>query len=152
MEYVGGMFIINYENGHLYVKDGNPPLYLPESIINRFNSTIKTLKLPDRQYFQIIEAFDDLIRPGYYLGAGYLSTVKNTDPKCSITAPSMNIIGILPDNEQWYYDARLGLDQNTIDQPLNDGSGTTGILCPNVAKNFLNRKFDHHNQSVIHVI
>ena len=141
MEYVGGEFIIKYGNDgyHIYVKGGNPPLYLPQDVIDKFNTTIKTLKLPDRQYFQTIEAFDDVIRPGYLLGAGNLSTVKNTDLKCPTIAPSLNIIGILPDNEQLYYDARLALDQNTIDQPLIAGA-TTGTLCPNVAKNFLNRK------------
>ena len=149
MEYVGGMFIIKFEIAHMYIDGGNPPLYLPQSIINQFNSTIKTIQLPDRQYFRDIDAYDDVMRPQYYLGAGIVSTVNISDPKCQKTAASLNLIGVFSNNDQWYYDARIALDQNTIDKPLSDGGGVSGgSLCSNVAKNFLNRKLNHFYSSL----
>jgi len=69
-----------------------------------------------------------------------MSTVNLTDSKCQKITSSLNLIGVFPNNDQWYYDARIILEQNTIDKPLPDGGGMTGNLCSNVAKNFLNRK------------
>ena len=142
MEYVGGMYIIKYEDAHMYIDGGNPPLYLPQDVINQFSSTIKTVQLPGKQYFRNINASEDVPRPAnWLLGAGIVSDVALTDSKCQVVTSSLNLIGVFPDGDQWYYDPRIALDQNTIDNPIPDGGGIAGGgLCSNVAKNFLNRK------------
>ena len=141
-EYVGGDVGMNNGIDWWYLAGGNPPLYLPQSVINQYNTTIKTIQLPNRTYFQDVEkaAFDPKGQQ-FYLGAGIMSTVNFTDSKCLKVTGSLNLIGVFPNNDQWYYDARIILDQNTIDKPLADGGGMTGTLCSNVAKNFLNRKY-----------
>jgi hypothetical protein len=140
-EYVGGEVGINNGINWWNLAGGNPPLYLPQSVINQHNTTIKTIQLPNRTYFQDVEkaAFDPKGQQ-FYLGAGIMSTVNFTDSKCLKVTGSLNVIGVFPNNDQWYYDARIVLDQNTIDQPLADGGGMSRTLCSNVAKNFLNRK------------
>jgi len=39
-----------------------------------------------------------------------------------------NLIGVFPDNDQWYYDARIILNSNTLDQPIADGGGMMGTI------------------------
>jgi hypothetical protein len=135
-EYVGGPLQIYNQTHYMAIYGGNPGLYLPQSLINQY--TIKTVQLPGRQYFQDVTPAS--YAPGgmqYLVGGGIMSTVNLTDPKCQTTLDDINLIGVFPNNDQWYYDARVKLDQNTIDKPLY---GSTGI-CSNVVKNFLNRKY-----------
>jgi hypothetical protein len=139
IEFVGGIVDVYNATHYMVLEGGNPGLYLPQSLINQF--AIRTIQLPDRQYFQDIVPAS--YPPGgmqYLLGGGIKSTVNLTDPQCQTTASGMNLIGVFPNNDQWYYDARVVLDQNTIDKPIPDGGGDSGTLCSNVAKNFLNRK------------
>jgi hypothetical protein len=146
-EFVGGEVVFYKNDTHYYeLEGGNPGLYLPQSVIDQYNTTIKTIQLPNRQYFQDIAPA--LYAPGgvnYLFGGGIMSTVNLTDPKCQTTASTLasgiNLIGVFPNNDQWYYDARVVLDQNTNDKPLSDGGGNKGIICSNVAKNFLNCKY-----------
>ena len=128
-------------NENVSVRLENPPLYLPPSIIEQYKSTIKTIQLPDQQYFRDVSPAASLSRPQFYVGAGIISTVNFTDVHCPTTTGSLNLIGVFPNNDQWYYDARIALDENTVDKPLYDGGGKSGTLCSNVAKNFLNRTY-----------
>jgi len=140
-EYVGGEVGMNNGVDWWSFVGGNPPLFLPQSVIDQYNTTIKTLQLPSRSFFQDISptAFEAKGQQ-FYLGAGIMSTVNVTDSKCQKITSGLNLIGVFPNNDQWYYDARVILEQNTIDKPVPDGGGKTGTLCSNVAKNFLNRK------------
>ena len=143
-EYVGGEVGMNNGGDWFTLNGGNPPLYLPPSIIDQYSATIKTIQLPDRQYFQDVSpAAYSPKGPQFYRGAGIVSTVNLTDPLCETTTGRLNLIGIFPDNDQWYYDARIVLDRNSVDEPLPDGGGTAETLCSNVAKNFLNRTYNH---------
>jgi len=136
---VGGDVQITNGNDWFYLSGGNPPLNLPQSIINQYNTTIKTIQLPGKQYFQdVTKAAFSPKGEQFYLGSGIMSTVNLTDPKCLTTTSSLNLIGVFSNSDQWYYDARIILDQNTVDKPLSDGGGMLGTLCSNVAKNFLN--------------
>jgi len=142
-EYVGGPLKLFNTTHEIILNGGNPPLYLPQSIINKYNTTLKTIQLPDRQYFQDVQptAYDPYGQQ-FYLGAGIVSTVNFADPKCDTTTSGyMNLIGVFSNGDQYYYDPRIVLEQNTVEQPIPDGGGTTGTLCSNVAKNFLNRTF-----------
>jgi len=143
-EYIGGDVAITNGIDGWYLVGGNPALRLPQTIIDQYNTTIKIIQLPEKQYFQQIEptAFDPKGEQFYY-GVGIMSTVSITDPMCQSTSSSMNLIGIFPDNDQYYYDPRIILDQNTLEQPIPDGGGLSGTLCSNVAKNFLSRTFLH---------
>jgi hypothetical protein len=143
-EHVGGAVSMYFGNDWFSLIGGNPPLYLPQSIMDQYNTTIKTIQLPDRQYFQdVAPAAYDHRGPQFYVGAGIVSTVNITDAKCQTMIGGLNFIGVFPNNnDQWYYDARIVLDQNTIDKPIADGGGLLGTKCSNVAKNFMNRKYE----------
>ena len=157
-EYVGGPVYFKLGNDGILLEGGNPPLYLPQSIIDQYKSIIKTIQLPDKQYFQDVAKSYEPRGMQFYIGAGIMSTVSLTDPKCQTTTSSLNLIGIFPNNDQWYYDARIILDQNTLDKPIPDGGGMSGTLCSNVAKNFLNRKYIHlihywyHHEKLINLL
>lgn len=59
-EYVGGGAAMNNGVDWWNLAGGNPPLFLPQSVINLYNATIKTLQLPSRTFFQDISpAADD---------------------------------------------------------------------------------------------
>jgi hypothetical protein len=55
-EYVGGDVGMNDGVTWWSLVGAFPPLYLPQSIIEQYNTTIKTLQLPDKQYFQDVES------------------------------------------------------------------------------------------------
>jgi hypothetical protein len=141
-EYVGGAVSMYFGNDWFSLVGGNPRLYLPQSIIDQYNTTIKTLQLPDRQFFQDVAPEKHVYyeQPQFYVGGGIRSKVNITDPKCQKMTGTENLIGVFPNNDQWYYDARIVLDQNTMEKPIADGGGLLGTFCSNVAKNFKNRK------------
>ena len=144
-DHVGGFVRMNDGHETFYLDGGNPPLYLPQRIIDQHSTSIKTVQLPNMQYFQeFAAAAYDMKRQQFYIG-GIVSTVNLTDPKCQMTTGGLHLIGVFPNNDQWYFDPRTALDQNTVDKPLSDGVG--GPFCSNVAKNFLNRKYNFMNIS-----
>lgn len=142
-EYVGGKVGIVNGSGWWTLVGGNPPLFLPQSIITQYNPTIKTLQLPDKQFFQDVNPV--VYEPKtsqFYFGAGIMSTVNITDSLCPrLSTSGLILIGVFPDNDQWYYDSRISLDENTIEAPLTDDFSVIGTRCSNVAKNFLNCKY-----------
>ena len=143
-EYVGGEVYMWIESNPFQLVGGNPPLYLPQQIIDYYKTTIETIPLPARQYFQdVAPAAFNYRGPQFYIGAGIRSTVNISNPTCEKMTGwtgNRNLIGVFPDNDQWYYDARIILNSNTLDQPIADGGGMMGTFCSNVPRNFLNGK------------
>jgi len=148
-EYVGGVFAIYPVDGGdcIDVPTGNPPLLLTDDIIAQYPDTIQTMSLPARANFDAIDpVLYGSYAPDFYGGAGIISKVSISDPLCDVLPTGdfgHNLIGTFPNGQQWYYDARILLDENTVENPIPDGGGANalaGTLCPNVPKTFLNRK------------
>ena len=135
------------------VKGGNPPLNIPAAS----QDPTKTIQLPGRASMGVIEP---ITNPNYYEprnvigGALYLhdavsSSVCDAIPR---NGDYKGIIGNLADGSgQVYYMSYIELDENTIENPIQDGGSTAfggsadvslmdGFYCSSAAKNFKNGK------------
>jgi len=146
-EHLGGWLALDLLDGSFNcwgVEGGNPPVYLTEGVMSDYSSVMPVLSLPPIEDFREL----DLVLYGYagprtFGGAGLIYDYDISDPVCD-SLPSgdfSNLMGVFAGGEQAYYDARIELDQNTLESPIFDGGGTTelaGALCSNVPKTFLN--------------
>ena len=140
---------LNSDIGCGSLKIGNPPVRLTEDILNdsKYSEDIYSIDLPGKY---ALRAMNDVSfgwkGPEFKGGSALYNKWKISNPVCDKlpTGDFGQLVGRFPDGELVYYDGRIVLEENTVNNPLPDGGGKSamaGTLCPNVPPTFQNSAF-----------